>query len=90
MPFTLSHAGFVISFKRCFSHDVLLGLMIGSVVPDFGYFIREFGMASFAHTIKGAFFISIPLGLAFYFLATLCFRRIVDALPQPHAGFVAT
>lgn len=63
--------------------------MIGSMVPDFGYFIREFGMATFAHTIVGAFCGSVPVGLVFYFLATLCFRRIAEALPQPHAGFVA-
>lgn len=91
MPFTLSHAGFVIPLRRCLSHQLLLyALMIGSVVPDFGYFIRQFGLASFAHTITGAIVVSVPVGLIVYFASAACFRRIADALPDPHAGFLAS
>jgi hypothetical protein len=64
------------------------GLIIGSVVPDFGYFVREFVVASFAHTVVGTFCISLPTGLAVYLCMRLCFRRIADMMPHPHAGFL--
>jgi Domain of unknown function (DUF4184) len=88
MPFTISHAGFVLPLKGILSAHLLCGLMIGSVVPDFGYFAREFGMASFAHTVAGAFCVSLPVGLAVYLLVGLSFRRIADTLPNPHSSYL--
>jgi membrane-bound metal-dependent hydrolase YbcI (DUF457 family) len=88
MPFTLSHAGFVLPLKGILSAQVLCGLMIGSIVPDFGYFIRKFGVASFAHSIAGAFCVSLPIGLAVYMLVHRLFVRIADTLPRPHSSFL--
>lgn len=88
MPFTISHAGFVLPLKGILSTQFLCGLMIGSIVPDFGYFVREFGVASFAHTVAGAFCVSLPVGLAVYLLLSSFFRRIADALPKPHSSFL--
>lgn len=64
--------------------------MIGSIVPDFPYFIREFGVASFAHTVTGALCVSVPVGLVLYLTLSLCFRRITGVLPNPHSSFLAT
>lgn len=89
MPFTISHAGFVIPLRRSLSHHVLLGLMIGSVVPDVAYFVRAFEMASFAHTTMGAVCVSLPVGFVLYLLGIACFRPLVDALPDPHSGLLA-
>jgi Domain of unknown function (DUF4184) len=88
MPFTLSHAGFVLPLKRKVSPIILCGLMIGSIVPDFAYFVREFAVASFAHTIAGALCISLPVGLMVHFVLRLCFQKIAEALPQPHSSFL--
>jgi len=88
MPFTISHAGFVLPFRRFIPPAVLCGLMIGSIVPDFGYFIREFGVASFAHTVMGALCFSLPVGLAMYLLMRLSFKRIAKVLPLPHSSFL--
>ncbi len=88
MPFTISHAGFVLPFRRFIPPAVLCGLMIGSIVPDFGYFIREFGVASFAHTFLGALCFSLPVGLAMYLLMRLSFKRIAKVLPLPHSSFL--
>lgn len=68
----------------------LCGLMIGCAVPDFGYFIRNFGLASYAHTVAGALLVSVPIGFIIYMATVLCFRRIVAALPDPHCGFLMT
>ena len=88
MPFTISHAGFVLPFRRYLPPTVLCGLMTGSIVPDFAYFVREFGVASFAHTVLGATCVSLPVGLAVYLLVSLSFRRIAQALPDPHSNFL--
>lgn len=88
MPFTISHAGFVLPLKGILSAHVLCGLVIGSIVPDFGYFVREFGVASFAHTFAGALCFSLPVGLAVYLLVCLSFRRIAGTLPKPHSSFL--
>ncbi len=90
MPFTISHAGFVLPLRKRLSARVLCGLMIGCVVPDFGYFIRDFGLASYAHTVMGALLFSVPVGFVIYMTTILCFRRIVAVLPDPHSGFLMT
>lgn len=74
--------------KGILSVQILCGLMIGAIVPDFGYFIRDFGMASFAHTVAGSFGVSLPVGLAVYLLVRLLFGRIADTLPRPHSSFL--
>lgn len=39
MPFTISHAAAVLPFARFFKRErVFSALVIGSMVPDFGYF----------------------------------------------------
>jgi len=88
MPFTISHAGFVLPFRRLVPPAVLCGLMIGSIIPDFGYFIREFGVASFAHTVMGALCFSLPAGLAMYLLMRFSIKRIAKVLPIPHSSFL--
>jgi len=62
--------------------------MIGSIVPDFAYFVRAFDVASFAHTVSGAICVSLPVGLAVYLLMRLTFGRIARALPAPHSSFL--
>jgi hypothetical protein len=72
------------------SGRILCALMIGCVAPDFSYVIREFGVASFAHTFAGALLVSAPLGFVSYLALILCFRRVVAVLPDPHSGFLMT
>ena len=89
MPFTISHAGFVLPLRGRVSAHVLCGLITGSVAPDFPYFVRAFGVASFAHTGLGALCVSLPIGWALYLIFRLSFRRIILLLPKPHADFIA-
>lgn len=90
MPFTLSHAGFVAPLRQHLSSQLLLALMIGSIVPDFGYFIRAFGIATFAHTMAGAVCVSLPLGLIVHLTLDRISGRVISQLPRPHADFMAT
>jgi hypothetical protein len=64
MPFTLSHPAAVIPFCKAASHPIfLLAMIVGSISPDFGYYLRMFSLATFSHTIMGSVLVCIPAGL---------------------------
>jgi len=60
------------------------GLVVGSMVPDLGYYVHVPGLARLAHTFPGAILICLPTGLTL--LVTLYGLRkpIWFLLPQPH------
>ena len=69
MPFTFAHLAIILPFiylpKRWFS---LTGLIIGSMTPDFEYFIRMNIQSIYSHTIWGVFWFDLPLGILLCFL----------------------
>jgi hypothetical protein len=69
MPFTFSHPAIVLPLtflpKRWFS---LTALVIGSLTPDFEYFIRMKVQSNFSHTIFGIFWFDLPLGILLAFI----------------------
>lgn len=78
MPFTFSHPAIVLPatglHKKYYS---LSGLLIGSMVPDFEYFIRMRDYSKYSHTISGMFWFDIPLGIALLFLFHNVVRNIL-------------
>jgi hypothetical protein len=81
LPFTFAHPAAVLPFKRFgpnyFSYT---GLFIGSLVPDFEYFIRFNDSMHWSHFWWGIFCFDLPVGLFLCFL----FHNIVRStlLPQ--------
>lgn len=69
MPFTFSHPAIVLPLtylpKKWFS---LTGLIIGSLTPDFEYFLRMRVESYYSHTIGGIFWFDLPLGLLLSFI----------------------
>lgn len=69
MPFTFAHPAIVLPLnylpKRWIS---LTGLIIGSMVPDFEYFIRMRVKSDYSHTVPGLFWFDLPLGLMLAFV----------------------
>lgn len=61
MPFTLSHAAAALPFRR--TRLILSALIIGSMAPDFEYFIPFEHHGAFGHTWLGAFTLDLPLSL---------------------------
>ncbi|MBS1920543.1 MAG: DUF4184 family protein [Bacteroidetes bacterium] len=88
MPFTFSHPGAVLPLgylpKRYFS---MTALVVGSIAPDFEYFIRMDSYSSFSHSLKGMFWFDLPLTiiLAFVFHGVVR-NKLIDNLP----AFVAS
>lgn len=83
MPFTFSHPAIVLPFaifpKRFFS---LTGLVIGSMIPDFEYFLRMKLQSNYSHTLKGIFWFDLPLAILVSFIFhNLVKKEFIDNLP---------
>lgn len=66
MPFTLAHTAAAFPLRR--SRLILSALLVGTMAPDFEYFVRLRPGGGWGHTIPGAFGLSLPLGLAVLWL----------------------
>ncbi len=83
MPFTFSHPAIILPLtylpKRWVS---LTGLVIGSMTPDFEYFLRMRIKSNYSHTIDGLFWFDLPLGLLLAFIFHNIVRNtLFDNLP---------
>jgi len=69
MPFTFSHPAIILPLryfpKSWFS---LTALVIGSLTPDFEYFLRMRVKSDYSHTLNGIFWFDLPLALLLTFL----------------------
>ncbi|MFD2939671.1 DUF4184 family protein [Flavobacterium notoginsengisoli] len=68
MPFTFSHPAIILPLrylpKSWFS---LTALVIGSMTPDFEYFLRMKVKSDYSHTLAGIFWFDLPIALLFSF-----------------------
>ncbi len=84
MPFTFSHPAIVLPLnclsKKWFS---LTGLVIGSMIPDFEYFLRMRIQSNYSHTMVGLFWFDLPLGILVAFIFHNIVRNsLIDNLPH--------
>lgn len=84
MPFTFSHPAAVLPLtylpKRWTS---MTGLVIGSLAPDFEYFLRLRVYSSYSHNWTGLFWFDLPLTIILAFVFHLIVRDIlIDNLPS--------
>lgn len=69
MPFTFSHPAIILPLTylpKCWFS--LTGLVIGSLMPDFEYFLRMNIKSVYSHTLEGIFWFDLPLGLLTAFI----------------------
>jgi hypothetical protein len=83
MPFTFSHPAIVLPAtylpKKYYS---LSALIMGSMTPDFEYFIRMKDYSKYSHTWEGLFWFDVPLGLALLFIFHNIVRNtLIEYLP---------
>ncbi|KAF2510887.1 DUF4184 family protein [Flavobacterium zhairuonense] len=69
MPFTFAHPAIILPLKyfpkKWFSWT---GLIIGSLAPDFEYFIRMKVQSKYSHTFSGIFWFDLPLTILLAFV----------------------
>ena len=93
MPFTLAHPAAAVPFSR--KGLVLSALVVGSMAPDFQYFlglvpgvrdvIALFPVLNFSHTPVGLFLFCLPVGLALLWLFHRFLKLpLLSLLPASH------
>jgi len=86
MPFTISHAAAVLPFARPLARWRLLSAaVIGSMVPDFGWFLPWRPARFETHSLDALATFCLPVGLASYWLFQLLIRRPIMELLPPGA-----
>ena len=85
MPFTISHAAAVLPLQRITRSRIpLAALMIGSMAPDFAFFLPIKISRLSSHGFDGLFLFCLPVGLAVWMLfVSLLERPTIELLPSP-------
>ncbi len=82
MPFTISHAAAVLPLKK--TRLPLAALMIGSMSPDFAYFLPVGLARGSTHNLTGIVSFCLPAGLALWLLFVRVLERpTIELLPSP-------
>lgn len=81
MPFTAAHPAIVLPFLRIRQRYVsATGLIIGSIAPDFEYFLRMNVESEYSHTVAGIFYFDIPVSFLLALAFNLVRRPFIDHL----------
>jgi len=78
MPFTFAHPAIVLPIAR--KKNIFINpaaIIIGSMSPDFEYFIHFMPYQKYGHTITGQFFYNLPLVLLVYLIYHIFLKEIV-------------
>jgi hypothetical protein len=82
MPFTFSHPAIVLPLTLKKFRLSATGLIIGSMTPDFEYFLRMRNVSKYSHTYAGLFWFDLPLALLLCFIYhTIVRNSLFDNLP---------
>ncbi|MBP1644752.1 MAG: hypothetical protein H6Q16_327 [Bacteroidetes bacterium] len=84
MPFTFSHPSILIPLfylpKKWIS---VTGLVIGSMIPDFEYFLRMQIKSKYSHSIYGVFWFDLTLSILLAFIFhNIVKNQLIDNLPK--------
>jgi hypothetical protein len=80
MPFTFSHPAAVLPLHKATQRLSFAALVIGSITPDFEYFIRL--KSRYSHSFAGAFYFDLPMALLIAFLFfNIAKDPLLDNLP---------
>jgi uncharacterized protein DUF4184 len=81
MPFTVSHAAAALPFQRL--KPVWPALVIGTLAPDFEYFLRLTDEDRMGHHLPGLLILTLPLALLIYWLFEFYIRAAaLELLPE--------
>ncbi len=85
MPWTFAHPAAVLPLRAlCPRYLSFPALVVGSVIPDAGYYIAGADFATHAHSLIGGVLICLPTGLLALWVLYFMRRPLCFILPQPH------
>lgn len=84
MPFTFAHPAIILPCHKLSARYVsMTGLIIGSLTPDFEYFLRMKMKGDYGHTLAGVLWLDLPLGIVLCLLFHQVIKRpIIDNSPK--------
>ncbi len=92
MPWTFAHPAAVLPLRRLCSRGYLsfAALVVGSLSPDFPYYLGRFDLGDFTHAPLGVLTLCLPVSLMIL-VAIYIFRDpVARLLPEPHrSGLLA-
>ncbi|MEY2356795.1 DUF4184 family protein [Lysinibacillus capsici] len=80
MPLTFAHPAAVLPFSRKSKYIHFSALVLGSMAPDFEYFLRGRPIGEIGHTFVGFFLFNLPLVLFIY----LIYQRFIQQPIMSH------
>jgi hypothetical protein len=85
LPFTFAHPALVLPLNTLHKRWIsLTGLVVGSMVPDFEYFILVKTESEYSHTLAGLFWFDLPLAVILSFIFHSLVRDpLINHLPRP-------
>lgn len=82
MPLTFAHPAVILPFSRNSKYINFLALVLGSMSPDFEYFLRGKPYGGIGHTFEGFVVLNLPIVLIVYLLySTYVHRTLFTHLP---------
>lgn len=84
MPFTFAHPAIILPLNKYQKFFSFTALVVGSVAPDFEYFIRFQPKSTVSHTLLGVFIFNLPLTLLLgYLFHRIVKKNFIQHLPSP-------
>ncbi|WP_053955115.1 DUF4184 family protein [Inediibacterium massiliense] len=85
MPFTFSHPAIVLPIKDKYTkYFNLTALILGSMAPDFEYFLKFRPIRTIGHSLLGFFVLNLPLCFIFAYLFHMLIKKsFIMSLPTP-------
>ena len=83
MPLTFAHPAAVLPFSRKSKYLHFSALVLGSMAPDFEYFVRGRPIAEIGHSLTGFFMFNLPLTILFYMIYRVYISQsLIQHLPK--------
>ncbi|MER2996052.1 DUF4184 family protein [Pontibacter populi] len=84
MPFTAAHPALILPLLRLKSRWFsTTGLIVGSIAPDFAYFLPYRSYGTLSHSIKGLFVFNLPMAIVLAIVFHVLVReQVIKNLPE--------
>ncbi|BDH60457.1 hypothetical protein MTP04_05870 [Lysinibacillus sp. PLM2] len=83
MPLTFAHPAAVLPFSRKSKYINFLAMVLGSMAPDFEYFLRGKPYGEIGHTFTGFVIFNLPIVIIVYWIyKTFIHRTLFNHLPS--------
>ncbi|MBB6612267.1 DUF4184 family protein [Pontibacter sp. Tf4] len=84
MPFTAAHPALIVPLLRLHRRWLsVTGLIVGSIAPDFAYFLPVDRLGSLSHSLKGLLLFNLPMAFVLAILFHMLIRdQVMQQLPE--------